>query len=147
MVGTAVRRDTRPDTVGKDTLKGILMVTGSLFDDAIVGSEDDNVFNGEKGADRLTGAGGFDEFYLASPAESPTGAGDVITDFVVGPQAGQTDFVNVCPFGITTWLGTKPFTGRGNEARYKIGADKGSVVVQFDVGGRPVPKRRSRCSS
>jgi Ca2+-binding RTX toxin-like protein len=60
-----------------DTLVNIENVTGSGFNDVIIGNSGDNIIRGGAGADTLTGGGGADVFAY----KTPKAGGDTIADF------------------------------------------------------------------
>ncbi|MBP7759740.1 MAG: type I secretion C-terminal target domain-containing protein [Alphaproteobacteria bacterium] len=70
-----------------DTLTGIENVTGSNFDDKIVGNVLNNKLHGLLGKDVLTGGAGADTFYIG------TGF-DTVTDFDVTPQGDKLSIEN-----------------------------------------------------
>ncbi len=63
-----------------DVLIGIENIYGSGFADTLIGDSDDNLIQGNGGADTLTGGGGSDTFVYRAPGQG----GDTITDFNVG---------------------------------------------------------------
>ncbi|NEO99351.1 MAG: hypothetical protein F6K58_11850 [Symploca sp. SIO2E9] len=63
----------------QDTLYEIENITGSSYNDVLIGNAGANVLDGGEGNDLLTGNGGEDVFVLAA-----TEGTDTITDFVVG---------------------------------------------------------------
>ncbi|MBD3881235.1 hypothetical protein IFO70_05665 [Phormidium tenue FACHB-886] len=63
--------------VDSDQLVSIENVSGSAFNDDLIGSAASNVIQGGGGIDRLTGNGGTDTFFYRRPSD----ANDTITDF------------------------------------------------------------------
>lgn len=81
-----------------DTYNGVEDVSGSRFNDTIVGNSADNVLEGRKGNDTLTGGAGHDTFFydmtMIDPsvnavggAPKPNFGNDIITDFQAGTTA------------------------------------------------------------
>lgn len=79
ILNTSISKNVLNGITQQDTLYEIENITGSSYNDVIIGDAVANVLDGGKGDDLLTGNGGADIFVLA------TGEGiDTITDFVVG---------------------------------------------------------------
>lgn len=108
---------------GNDTLISIENVDGSLHDDTIIGSADNNFIRGQAGNDTLTGGGGFDTFEF-----QPVSGADVITDFVGG--AGSSDVVQLIGRGIATRQDAIDlFVQVGNDAYADLG-NGDSILLQ-----------------
>ena len=71
---------------GRDTLTGFENLTGSAFNDTLIGTTGDNVIAGGAGADKLTGGAGADTFVFNFMSEGV----DTITDFVSGIDRFRT---------------------------------------------------------
>ena len=72
-----------------DTLVNIENVTGSRYDDTLVGDGGANTLNGADGIDILTGGGGADVFQFRPPVHTsaltpPSNGYDIVTDFQQG---------------------------------------------------------------
>ncbi len=125
---------------GSDTLINIEDVTGSDFNDTLIGDGDANVLEGGLGADILTGGTGADVFLYTSAANSGLGAlGDVITDFNAGGAGTAVDHMDISAFavGTFTWLGaeTNAFTATGNTQAHFNDATK---ILEIDADGDSV---------
>jgi serralysin len=82
------------DRIGeRDDLSGVNWITGSAFDDRLIGNGVANSIGGGKGSDRLTGGGGADTFVYNTIAEG----GDWITDF--DPAQGDRIQIVAAGFG------------------------------------------------
>jgi Ca2+-binding RTX toxin-like protein len=78
---------------GNDTLSGFENITGSQFNDTLIGTAGANTILGGNGADKITGAGGADiltggsgtdRFIFSAVGDSSPAARDTITDFLAG---------------------------------------------------------------
>lgn len=114
---------------GTDTLSGIENLTGSAFDDLLIGDVVDNVLTGGLGSDTLIGEGGNDTLVggAGAPNQMQGGIGDDIyivdandtvveflnqgTDEIRTSRSVQTLAANV---EILTYTGAGAFTGVGN---------------------------------
>lgn len=83
-------RDQATGGAGTDYLSNVENLTGSAFNDLLIGSRTENVIQGGAGDDRITGGGGqdwltgdagADRFVYLATADSRAGAYDTITDF------------------------------------------------------------------
>jgi Ca2+-binding RTX toxin-like protein len=120
--------------VGVDTLVGITMVSGSAFDDILVGNRAANVFNGGGGADRLRGGPGADEFFLLLASDSTPAAPDVIEDF------SGDDYINLTALGVTALVKGPIPSGPKKVARFR--ASGGDGVLDIDIDSDPQPEAR-----
>ena len=75
-------------TGGWHQLLNIENVTGSAFNDTLIGNSGNNIITGLGGNDTLTGAGGNDTFVFL-----PGFGNDTITDFTAGPNSGPHDLI------------------------------------------------------
>lgn len=105
---------------GRDTLISIENLTGSRFNDHLIGNADANVIKGGNGVDVVTLGGGNDVFVaeLGSGAATKTGASswDVITDF----DALGNDRIDLSDLGMTfTFDGTRANKDAG-DLTYKV---------------------------
>jgi Ca2+-binding RTX toxin-like protein len=149
-----------PPTAVVDYLYDIQNVTGSDFNDTLIGNSQDNTLLGGFGEDSLSGSGGKDLLnggpghdVLTGGADADTfqfsdlgvGAnGDTITDFTTG-----VDHIDFSPFyskqaefhihtggdqSPPTFIGDHAFSGAGNELRVFTSAG-GDTIVQLQTDG------------
>ncbi len=100
---------------GTDILTAIENVTGSNFDDVLVGTTGNNVMNGGAGndtitgglgTDTLTGGAGADHFVFTTAADSMKGSFDTIMDF----SHAEGDKIDVSQIDAITGGADDPFT-------------------------------------
>lgn len=100
---------------GTDTLTSIENLTGSFYNDRLIGSSGDNIIKGGNGLDVVT-LGGGNDIFVAEVGESKialktgTMSVDIITDF----DALGDDLIDVSGFGVS-------FNFRGTNANKNIG--------------------------
>ena len=82
---TSVPQDT--GGAGLDTLISIESLTGSAFDDVLIGSDSFNILIGGAGADTLTGGGSSDTFRYLATTDSTAASQDVIADFLTASDS------------------------------------------------------------
>lgn len=136
---------------GRDTLTGIDNITGSLFDDRLIGDDRGNIFNGFTGLDYIAGRGGNDD--LGGYGTLLGGDGDdLIQDICCDPPA--TDDVIDGGAGIDTlaldWsesgvtldltLGTASGTATGEDTvagiEIVMGTTFGDILIGDGLGNR-----------
>lgn len=54
---------------GNDSLLDIENLTGSIFDDTLIGNDQNNVLDGDAGIDMLIGQGGDDDYIMNNEAD------------------------------------------------------------------------------
>ncbi len=82
------------DAIGeREDLSGVDRITGSVFDDRLIGNRVANTISGSRGNDRLTGGEGADTFVYPTIADG----GDWITDF--NPAQGDRLQIVAAGFG------------------------------------------------
>lgn len=122
---------------GLDQLVSIENVTGSNFNDTLIGNAGANVLTGGLGRDQLTGGAGFDTFDYNTSSESPIGVGrDIIVGFIGnGALAGDRIDLSTIDANLHlagdqafTWIGSSAFTSAG-QLRYSGGVLQGSTNV------------------
>jgi Tol biopolymer transport system component len=124
--GVGRNRKSGPADVGRDRLVGIDMVSGSDFDDVLVGNDRQNVFNGGAGADVLRGRGGRDEFVLLRVSDSPVTGPDVIADF------SGVDLVNLAALGVSRLVTGAIPSGPARVARFRRVSGGGVLDIDLD---------------
>jgi Ca2+-binding RTX toxin-like protein len=137
-----------------DTLSSIENVTGSAFDDRLVGDQNGNVLIGGAGNDVINGGGGMDVlwggagsdlFVFKTAAEAGSGAsGDKIMDFEAGGVGLSlaTDRIDLSAIDAIagskkddsfTFIGDRGFTGKAGELQ--VLTQNGVATVSGDVNG------------
>lgn len=71
---------------GVDTVLNFENVSGSKYNDVIIGTTGNNIINGGNGADTLTGGGGNDTFIYSFLTYSLASGADLITDLTAGDK-------------------------------------------------------------
>ncbi|HEY9862477.1 MAG TPA: carbohydrate-binding domain-containing protein [Candidatus Obscuribacterales bacterium] len=124
----------------RDTLNSIENLTGSSFDDILVGNNEANVLEGGNGKDQLTGMGSADTFAYRNVLEG----GDTITDFATNDllQISASGFGGGLVAGVALSLanaatgvfvsGSNP-TAIGSSANFLYNATNG--ILSFDQDG------------
>jgi Ca2+-binding RTX toxin-like protein len=122
-----------------DMLFSIENVSGSNFNDTLIGNTAANVMRGMAGRDTLTGGVGADRFVYSAVGDSAVGANrDVITDF----SHAQGDRIDLSAIdgngaapgnGVFTFIGTGLFTAVAGQLRYAVGG--GQTVIAGDANG------------
>ena len=128
---------------GADTLVNFENVTGSIYNDILIGTPGNNVLTGSTGLDKLTGSLGADTFVYAAASDSPAGsARDVIMDF----STADKDKIDVSQFdsnlsssGLQHWtLVAGPATAAGqmtfNAATHILSFDQQTGPSTSDHG-------------
>jgi Ca2+-binding RTX toxin-like protein len=128
-----------------DSYTTVENLTGSRFDDQLIGNGDANLLTGSAGPDVETGGGGKDTFVLNVASDSPSGAGrDQITDFDAGTAASSVDKIDVSAIDAKTGPGNQAFTWIGKAAfthtkgALRVGRAGSSAIVMGDVNGDAV---------
>jgi Ca2+-binding RTX toxin-like protein len=123
-----------------DAFKYVENVTGSQFNDTLIGDNGDNVLNGGRGVDTLIGGGGKDTFVFSglSHIDSTVAHPSVIKDFVQGE-----DLIDLRDLGPSTGGWGSPvqhqhqlvdqFSGAANEVMVVVGT--GSTTILADLNG------------
>ncbi|MFB2833897.1 esterase-like activity of phytase family protein [Floridanema evergladense] len=116
----------------QSNISNVNNVTGSAFNDRLVGNSNSNVIEGGNGRDTLTGGGGVDVFYYISPAEG----GDTITDFssddrIYLSAAGFLDGLNAGGLLYNTTSGVLSFDpdGTGSQTPIAIATLSGTPAL------------------
>ena len=120
---------------GRDTLISIERITGSLFDDVLIGTIGANVFNGQVGNDMMIGGAGSDSYYVQD-------GGDVVveenvqgTDIVLSYLSDYTLGANVENLRL---MAAGAANGKGNELDNLIYAGAGNNVLGGSSGNDTV---------
>ena len=132
-----------------DTYFSIENLTGSNYNDTLIGNSGANVLTGGSGNDTLRGNGGVDTliggagkdtFDFNSLSDSQPNAMDSIVDFVTGSDKIDLRDIDASS---TQWfdqafsfIGTSVFTGKQGELRYET--SQGHTFVYADVNGDKV---------
>ena len=144
---------------GNDTISGIENVTGSAFNDTLIGNDASNIMNGLAGIDTMNGGGGDDTLFGGDGADvlnggagvdnlvgglgadrfvfTNVGIGDQISDFTASATGGpdRIDLTGIdangdlAGEGAFTWLGSGAFTNVAGQLRYESG------LLQGDING------------
>jgi Ca2+-binding RTX toxin-like protein len=128
--------------LGSDTLSSIENLTGSNFNDVLIGDGNANVLTGGGGADSLTGGLGADTFLFKAITDSQPGVGlfDTIADFQ-DHAGGGLDTIDLSAIdGNTSTVGTQHLTFGGSSATVVANSvtwtqSGGNTIVQADVDG------------
>jgi len=126
--------------VERDTLIGIDNITGTAFNDKLVGNERANILEGGAGSDTLTGGAGADTFVYRKTTEGK----DTITDFSVndifkisasgfggGLVAGIDLSTTASPTGV--FVSSETPTSMGTSANFLYNTNTG--ILRFDGDG------------
>jgi Ca2+-binding RTX toxin-like protein len=126
--------------VKRDTLTSIEDLTGTAFDDTLIGNTSGNALKGGTGRDILVGGGGADNFVYRAPTEGE----DIITDFSVndifrisasgfgsGLVAGTALNTRASETGV--FVSSADPTPRGSSANFLYNTNTG--LLNFDQDG------------
>jgi Ca2+-binding RTX toxin-like protein len=119
-------------TNGNDSIDGLAgndTIYGYAGIDTLTGGDGDDILVGGAGKDTLVGGAGADRFVYERWTESTSGANrDTILDFQRG-----SDKIDLSAAGDFTFIGSKAFTGIGDQVR--IVTRSGSTFVEGDING------------
>ncbi|MEQ1705535.1 MAG: calcium-binding protein [Rickettsiales bacterium] len=114
-----------------DIISNIENLTGSAYNDTLLGTSIANIINGGLGNDKMTGGSGADIFKFSAVTDSGKAAGarDIITDFVKG-----SDKIDLGDFaGIFTFKGTGALGGSVPGVNYA--QVSGNTIIGIDADG------------
>src|SRR5262245_15124455 len=135
---------------GSDTLSGFENLTGSQFDDILLGTTGANTILGGAGNDRITGGGGTDilaggadadTFIFRAAADSAPSLADVITDFLEG-----TDKIDLSAIDSNSAVSGNQAFLYGGESQIVVANSvtwfqdqaTGNTVIQADLNGNNI---------
>jgi hypothetical protein len=126
----------------EDSYVSIENLTGSSFDDKLIGDDQDNRITGDAGSDVLIGREGKDNFVFNFTRDSPPGSSrDRIIDFDAGTATTSLDKIDVRAIDAKTGPGNQRFTFIGKAAfsntagELRVEMAGTSAIIQGDVDG------------
>ncbi len=122
-VSLTTGRGTGGDAAG-DRLEGFENISGSDFDDLLVGDEGDNVINARRGDDRIVGGLG-DDFYVYQRGDGNLRIGE--RDIARGIAGGGSDTLS---FGDGIAAGDLSFTQQGNDLVIGINSSSDQITLE-----------------
>ncbi|MGW8168459.1 MAG: hypothetical protein ACWGHH_00360 [Sulfurovaceae bacterium] len=120
------------DTVGGgiDTIVGIENITGSKYNDTLIGNNENNIINGGLGADSMTGGVGDDTYYVDNVS-------DIVAENVNEGYDGVSSSISYILGNNIEYLqltGASSINGTGNNLNNTIFANSGSNTLNGGAG-------------